>query len=89
MYTSITTMNLCQNFKVWYKNKRYFLVFPVVFGLFLLLHWNTTKLQSTNWVTSSYQWNIQAKVSKEFPHIQPWTILVFVGAKRLFKVQFD
>lgn len=30
MYTSIITMNRCQNSKIWYKNKRHFLVFPVL-----------------------------------------------------------
>lgn len=30
MYTSIIIMNRCQNSKIWYKNKRHFLVFPVL-----------------------------------------------------------
>lgn len=73
-------------FKVWYKNKRYFLVVPVlVFGLlFLLLHWNTAKLQSTSWVILV----ISGIFRPRFPHTQLWTILVFVGTERFFKIQF-
>lgn len=64
MYT-IITMNLCQDFKIWYKNKRHHLVFPVlVFRLFLTMCLEYIKIIEYNLATSSCQWNSQTKASR-------------------------